>query len=413
LAVRLISFHHRLVGLNGHKYAEALGLIAAARTRGAEVVMLINKDANEATRAELPMAWTVLHCPVFRTDLSFEERTADFVQMLHRQLDGLARRNDRLLVTTGTQCEVRALAVWLRETPAYRRPWVVTLFNSDRWNRYGPDERERRVAEFRLAAFEIARLDADAKRRLIVGSLPDTLCKEVGDLLETTVGLAPMFLPSEGYIPPAAKRAGEPQRIGVMGGARAEKGSHLVAAIVRASQKLKPMGFVIQLANEALSDEDFAELCRLQDEPGVEVAHGPLDQGAYRRLLAHCDLLLLPYERLPYRMRASGIFIEAALTGRPVVVPSHVWMGDQVVAGAAAGVVYDGDDPTSIAEALVRAVEHAPALADHARRRAPQWERTMTIDAFLDWVEAEIGSRSAASLSDTGAAATAQGPAGL
>lgn len=401
MSVRLISFHHRLGSMTGHRYPEALGLSAAARARGMDFFLFMNEHAEASVRAALPMGRAVLHCPVFRTDLSFDERTADFVEMLHRFLDPVVRKDDWALVTTGTQCEVRALAAWLGRTPAERRPWAVTLFHSDRWNRHGPAERDRQVSEFRVVASELAQLDADAAHHLIIGSIDDTLCSELGGLLGTRVMRVPQVVPSGEYVPLSERRVDEPALVGVLGGARPEKGSHLIPAIIRESRRLGSVRFAIQLVNEQLTAEAFAELCEMEHEPGVEAAHGPLDQEAYRSLVARCDLVLLPYQRIPYLNRPSTIFIEAAMTGRPVVVPSGIWIGDQVAAGGAAGTVYDGDDPAAIAAAVIRAAEALPQLALLARERAAEWRRTMTLDVFVDWLDAEITRRAAQPLAGT------------
>jgi glycosyltransferase involved in cell wall biosynthesis len=392
-SVRLISFHHRLGGMTGHRYPEALGLVAAAPARGMDFILFISKHADASVRAAFPEARAVLHCPVFRMDWSFDDRTADFVAMLHRHLDPVVRKGDRLLVTTATQCEVRALSTWIAETPAKKRPWVLAVFHSDRWNRYGPEERDRQVGEFRIVASELAQLDADAARRLLLGAVSDELCKELSGLLGTTVRRIPQVLPGSGYIPPLEKPDGEPVTVGILGGARPEKGSYLIPAIVRESRHLGQINFAIQLVNEQLSETDFTSLCRLAEEPGIRIAYGPLDQVAYRSLLASCDIVLFPYERIPYRQRPSGIFVEAAFTGRPVVVPTETWMSRQLDAGTVAGTAYDGDDATAIAEALIRAVDTLPTLAALAKRQAPVWQRTMTLDAFLDWLEGEIRRR--------------------
>jgi glycosyltransferase involved in cell wall biosynthesis len=123
------------------------------------------------------------------------------------------------------------------------------------------------------------------------------------------------------------------------------------------------------------------------------VAHGPLAFADYRGLLAHCDLVLLPYERTTYRKRASGPFIEASVMGRPTVVPADSWMGDQVAAGKAAGVVYEGSDPAAIAAAVMQAAMTLPHLAGLARKHSPVWKNSRTCDPFLDWLEIEIGRR--------------------
>ena len=397
LTVRLISFHHRLAHMTGHRYAEALGLVAATRARGMELALFISEHAVAPLRSELPMAHPVLHCPVFRTELSFDERTADFKAMLHQHLDGVVRRDDWVLVTTGTQCEARALAAWLGEVPIERRPWALTLIHSDRWNRYGHEERERQLAEFRTTAAELAGLDAHAKLHFIVGSLTDDLCAELRTLLGVAVHRVPQILPGDGYVPRVEKSAAP--LIGIVGGARPEKGSHRVRAIIEACRKIRPVGFAVQVVNELLPADAFAELADIAGEAGVEVVPGPLDQSAYRALLARCDLLLLPYERIPYRKRASGIFVEAAFAGRPAVVPSGTWMAQQIESGAAAGMVYEGDDPATIAATLARAADALAELARQAKVLAPEWQRTMTLDAFLDWLDAEISRRKRSSSS--------------
>jgi hypothetical protein len=358
-----------------------------------DFTLFMNEGADASVRAAFPQARPVLHCPVFRMDRSFDDRTADFIAMLHRHVDPVARKDDWLLVTTATQCEVRALSAWIAETPARTRPWVMALFHSDRWNRAGPQERDRQVGEFRVVASELARLDLDAARRFVLGTVCDELCQELSSLLGTTVHRAPQVLPGGGYVPPREKPATQRATVAILGGARLEKGSHLIPAIIRESRRLGPINFAVQLANEQLSENDFACLCRIAEEPGVRVAHGPLDQTTFRSLLASCDILLLPYQRLCYRRRLSGIFVEAAFTGRPVVVPADTWMSGRLAAGTVAGIAYDGDDAASIAKALIRADETLPTLAALAKEQAPGWQRTMTLDAFLDWLEAEIARR--------------------
>jgi glycosyltransferase involved in cell wall biosynthesis len=397
---RLISFHHRLLKMNGHRYPEALGLASAVPVRGMEFSLLMSQHADAAVREAFPQGAAVLHCPVFRMDWSFDERTADFVAMLHCHVDPLVRSGDWLFVTTGTQCEVRALARWMAETPRSKRPWAFTMFHSDRWNRYGAEERNRQVDEFRVAASELAQLEPDAARRIIIGSAPEELCAEVSELLGLTVPLVPQVLPGTGYVEPPQRSAQALPVVGILGGVRPEKGAHLIGPIIAESTRLGRINFAVQLFNEQLSEQEFDDLCGIAQLPNVRGVHGALDQASYRSLLASCDIVLFPHLRLPYRQRRSGIFVEAAFTGRPVVVPSGTWMARQVESRAVAGTIYHGDDPATIAGALMRAVDALPALATLARQRAPEWQRTSTLDALLDWVAAEIARRELAAAVD-------------
>jgi glycosyltransferase involved in cell wall biosynthesis len=392
MSIRIISFHHRLGGMLGHRYTEAFGLQRAVTQRGWDFILFVREDASDEVRTELPGAHAVLHCPVFRSDLSFNERTADFVAMLHRHLDPIVQCDDWLLITTGTQCETRALATWLAETPAGRQPWTLVVFHSDRWNRAGSQERARQLGEFNATAAALARLDGDAARRLLIGATVEELRRELCALLGLEILYFPHMISTE-YVAPRSRAGAEPTVVGFPGGARREKGSHLIPAIVAETRKLGRIDFAVQIANEDLSPPAFEELCRLEGQPDVRVVHGPLDFAAYHAFLAQCDLVLLPYERTPYRARASGPFMEACVMGRPVVAPAGTWMADQVTAGRTGGLAYEGDDPAAIAATVMRAAASLPDLTALAQEHAPAWRRKQTCDAFLDRLGREIGRR--------------------
>jgi glycosyltransferase involved in cell wall biosynthesis len=394
---RQISIQHRLAGMGGHRFNQALGCWDSALRRGMEPVLFMNAAADAAVRAALPGGQAVLHDPVFRPDLSFDERTALFVRLLHEHVDPVVRRDDRVLMTVATQCEGRALAAWLAELPASRRPWILVLFPADRWNRKGPEERERQVAEFRTFAAELAARGPGAQSRLLFASHTRGLRDELAALLGTRVLLSPMpeLDPGPAFDGTAEQAVGRPPRVAVVGGARPEKGHDRLPAIVRASRERTRAVFSLQLFNEQLAAADWAALCRLAAEPGVEAAWGELDRAAYQALFTTADLMLFPYARLPYRQRPSGILSEAILAGLPVVVPSGTWLAEQVEAGAAAGVVYPGDAPEDVAAAIAGCIADLPALASQARERAAAWRRSHSLEPFLDWFERQIAVRQA------------------
>jgi glycosyltransferase involved in cell wall biosynthesis len=359
-----------------------------------EPVLFMNEEADAAVRAALPGGRAVLRDPVFRSELSFDERTALFLRMLHEHVDPVVRRDDRVLMTVATQCEARAFAAWLAELPAAKRPFLLVLFVSDRWNRKGPEERARQVAEFRLLAAELAARGPAAQRRLLFACHTPGLQAELLSLLGTRVLLSPMAELDSG-ISPAAPRAPQTPRVAIVGGARPEKGFDLLPAIVAASRERTAAVFLLQLFNEQLAPEEWDALRRLATEPGVEAAHGQLDRAGYLALFAAADLMLFPYARIPYKHRPSGIFGEAVLSGLPVVVPSGTWLAEQVEMGAAAGVIYEGDTAHAVAAGLERCIGDLPALRALARERAPAWRRSQTLEPFLDWFEREIAVRQA------------------
>ena len=393
--MRYISILHRLGDLNGHRYPEALGLDHELRRRGHEYRLFMSAHANEAVRRALPFGAAVVDDPTFDMTLSFEERCARFARILHDQLDPLVQRDDRLMLTTATQCEARAMVMWLSSLPADKRPWTLVVWHSDRWNRYGPVEKARHLAEFELLNADLARLDADASRRLVLAAVTDDLCRALGTLLGAPVEHTPIMLPGATAAAPRHRDAGQPPTVGIVGGCRLEKGSQRVADVVSESVRLGPLNFVIQIFNEQLSEEQLVKLRGAGDIKGVTLVEGTLEQPAYRQLICDADILLLPYDRLPYQMRLSSIFIEAATTGRPMVAPSLCWLGDRIAAGDAAGVVYDGDEPRQIARALRIAADDLDQLSGKAQALSSNWVGVMGTAIFLDWLENTLALRGA------------------
>jgi hypothetical protein len=74
-------------------------------------------------------------------------------------------------------------------------------------------------------------------------------------------------------------------------------------------------------------------------------------------------------------------------------VPSGTRMAEQAIAGRAAGVTYHGEGAGPIAEAIAQCAGALAAFTARARELAPAWRQDQSLDAFLDWVEAEIARR--------------------
>ena len=396
MKIRLIGVQHRLADRTGHRFHQSMAYLESARRRGWGSVLFLHREAEPEVRAAFPQGHAVLSDPVFRRDLSFDERTALFADMLGTHVSPVIRAGDRLLMTIATQCEARAIFRWSAELPARKRPWSLVLFPSDRWNREGAEERNRLLGEIAATALEIARIDAGVRRRIVLASHTASASAELAVLLGEDVGVAPMAELVAGIAPRAGRRLEGPVRVGVFGGARPEKGSHRLAEIVAACRRRGAIDFNLQLANEQLTEDQFAQLCRLADEPGIDCTRGGLGRDDYVSLFARTDLALFPYQRIPYRQRASGILSESILAGLPVVVPSGTWLAEQVASGAAAGVIYEEDDVESIAAAVWRAADDLARLSARARERVETWRESQTMDPFLDWLEGVIAVRSAA-----------------
>jgi hypothetical protein len=315
--------------------------------------------------------------------------------MLHAQIDADLNANDCVLSTISTQLEAHALTRWLQELPLDKKPWVVILFLSDRWNRSGREEYERQIAEFRILNAAISSLIPEDAHRLIFVTLTNLLAEELSALLGTKVDVAPIPLPySDPRLYGSAKPNPHLPRVAVLGGTRREKGSYLIPDIVRACRSYVRVEFLIHLTNNTLTAEEAEKLARIAEELQVTVIREPMSRPEYNTALNSADIVLFPYEVVPYRKRISGVFAEAVANGKPVVTTRGTWMAEQIEAGRAAGTIFQDLRPDSIARALARCVADLSTIQKSAWAMSIEWRRNSGVAAFVDLMEKQIALRS-------------------
>ena len=92
----------------------------------------------------------------------------------------------------------------------------------------------------------------------------------------------------------------------------------------------------------------------------------------YLANFSRCTVVLLAYEPRIYRTNTSGVFVEAASFGRPVVVPGDTWMAQQIIAGRGIGTIFKEPRTELIAAAVLEAITASERLGAAARALAPQ-----------------------------------------
>jgi len=383
---RVVAVHHRLSAFVGHRFQEVAGIRDEAPRRGLKPVLVISSWASPAVRAALPTALPLLEDPVFGPE-RFDERTHTFVEMLRTHVEPLVRRDDIVMMTVATQCEVRAFATWLRGLPEDRRPYVVFLFHSDRWNR-SDGARAVQMQEMRVVAGELASLDPTLARRLVFGATTAGLARELSTLLGVRVTEAPLTQ-TYAAVPRPGDAPNDPPVVGFISGARLERGVALVPDLLDACRRRGLGRFVVHLVDEGVGDA-WPRLVAAADAPDVDTVTGELDPAAYGALLGRCDVIVIPYDRRPYRQRQSAVLADAVVAGKAVVVPSGTWLGEQVMAGRASGAVYVGSDAESIADATADCVRRIGALHARARMLSPAWAARQSLGAFFDWMLARV-----------------------
>lgn len=121
-----------------------------------------------------------------------------------------------------------------------------------------------------------------------------------------------------------------------VGDARTEKGYQWLPHLVGdAFARRLPVRFTFQSNFNVPHGEPApvvarAQLQSLPAECRVDLLMRPLGSDAYRRLVLDGDVVVIPYDRDNYYARSSGIFAEALVAGKPVLVPGGTWMATEL-----------------------------------------------------------------------------------
>lgn len=160
--------------------------------------------------------------------------------------------------------------------------------------------------------------------------------------------------------------------IGILGHARAEKGSALVEQLVRS---LLARGYQVTVQGMALPfDSPALRLLTYVDDFAVEVARH--------------DLVIWPARAASYRFRHSGVVAQALVQGVPLVVPAGCAPAEDVIR-AECGVLFREFTADAVLCAVDEAAREYPRLAQAARRAADLGQATegteRLIDTILAW----------------------------
>src|SRR5205085_4804979 len=116
-------------------------------------------------------------------------------------------------------------------------------------------------------------------------------------------------------------------------------------------------------AQEALNFQiaSLAEILPEEQEPADYLAN-----------FSKCTVVLLAYDPQAYASMTSGVFVEAASFGKPVVVPGGTWMARQIIEGRGAGTIFEEPDAKTIVAALLEALRSSERFGAVARSLAPE-----------------------------------------
>lgn len=368
---------------NGHHYWDAKALVGELGRRGETVRLFSHKDAPAAEHfspAEIMPTfslnvWTnpssdprlriqnfVVHNRTFRRELSshdpslFRQSLALFPGLTENQFLGL------LLWLNSVPQDVRPKAAVCLFPP---RTWSATDHSArlykNLWNRCPPALRKD------IAIFTRTRQSAEMFR------------KHMG----MPASVLPFVVPEDALVPQrdSPGRPNDQMLVSFVGGARRDRGGALVPDVVKQCAG-SGVRFFIQAKHGSIAGSEAAKLAGLSSWSHVQVQEGVLGRDDYYRAIAD-SVVLLAYQPVNYRWRASGVYQEALMLGAPVLVTAGTWMAAEVKHWGN-GLVIEDFSAAAIVDCIARAQRQLPALRAAAARVGEEFRRTQGVGRYIE-----------------------------
>jgi glycosyltransferase involved in cell wall biosynthesis len=322
---------------------------------------------------------------IFRTD--FRAEPPAWIARNHRLLGALETWCDgrfggdlaRLPAVAGTDAVFAQMLAprhfhhWLRWIAATPSPPVLFLHLGYRPERFTRDK----------AGIALDALPGRIRKRVVLATDSEKLVGAFEKNLSSKVFHLPHILsyPIPG---PDTRQPARPFRIYAPGNARREKGFAELVAAVRQIRKSGQDGDFRFFLPGHHPDPASREIIRrgLPLGDAIEWITHPLDDDDYVKHLVGADVVVLPYHLDLYAMRTSGIFCEARVAGKPVIVSRGSWAGDRVHREGGGWLVHDRD-AASLAAAILSVPSEITAKSAEARNLSPRAGAEFHRDHFM------------------------------
>ena len=172
-----------------------------------------------------------------------------------------------------------------------------------------------------------------------------------------------------------------------LGPSRLEKGTDILQAAILHLQQTQPdlnAKFVIQWNQEILKEDGsvFAKSVELERGGKVLFLTHDLTSEDYNDYLTQSDCIVLPYRRQAYYTRLSGIAIEAAMLGIPMIYTRDTWLED-AVSNYGSGLGVENEDPVGLAQAIAVMTAKIDQYRSNAQQRVAVAQAYHSSQIFL------------------------------
>lgn len=357
---KLIVVGLRLPGQAGHYFNELLGYKTAANALGLAHKIIVPRKTD----------------PRLIASLSAETVTENLESLWPAIEAHDLKDTDILLFPRGHPTLISDIGSWLARRSPQRRPSVFFRLVGDEIIETKTAEYNGDAPFFRTACLDLRAQPGQERVFLLVES--SVVARKVTRICCRRTFLMPM----PKYLDVAAKGdVAEPAQPTVYvhvnwasGGLIRDLGD-IIRRVRTAEPKVK---FIVKTAR-------LPSIARTALESGIaslaEIIPAGQDTADYLANFSRCTIVLLAYEP---QVVTSGVFVEAASFGKPVVVPGGTWMAQQIVNGRGAGTIFKEPRTEPIVAALLEALTASERLGAAARALAPQVRNAHSSQRYIE-----------------------------
>jgi hypothetical protein len=385
---QLIVVAYTLPNQAGHYFNELLGYRSAAPALGLTCRIILPRACSPHLAASL-LAEPVLD-PWPSTENVTSENNSEQVLAFLNAAQGLKtlwaaiethnpKEADILLFTCAQPLLIAGVGIWLARRSPSRRPSVFFRLVGDEFLDYETGQTNSNAVFFRIACSDlhtrpgndrvfllasnsvVARIAARAgRRRAFLTSTPKHLAiaeESAPALLAHPTVHVHLNYRSRGLV------------------------ANLGEIIRRVTTAEPATRFVIKTSGVP---EEWRKQVEAAIDPQVEMLPAEQDSAEYLANFSKCTVVLLAYEKRLYARLTSGVFIEAASSGKPVVAPAGTWMAQQIAAGFGVGTTFADPNPQSVAAAVLKVLRDVDTLSAAARALAPRIRADNSCQRYIE-----------------------------
>jgi glycosyltransferase involved in cell wall biosynthesis len=378
----------------GHWATYARKLSAAFRARGLDVVLCGNRQQERRILDGLAVEPLFSLTPFERygenphdpptAQAAFERQTAQFADDLEKlEAFGLSSQDLLIYFTVYPQI-LGGLIEWTRRRPERRMQRVALLMQfAEEVNVY-EKARGARGDVFYIDYYRRI-MPAGEGRNAHPHWRYFAASPGLGDLFSALMGkdVRPLPMPGSAAWPPLRQRAeGDPVAVALLGHTSIAKGGFLLPEIVDATlARHMNARFNLHLSTNPDTRELDARFAAGGDR--LRILRGYVSDDEIQGIIDDSDIVLLPYAAPKYRLMPSAIFIQAACSGKIVVLPAGSHMHRELLLRGGGGTLFHEHSAAAINTALWNAIEEVDRLSPLAAAAAPAHREVNSPDAYV------------------------------